>query len=821
MRIRPSSPSEGTGSASTTSTNVCDVCVVCRQKLLAPQGVGKVITWSWAVRWAPAVAAVVPSGFGNRLSAGAAQRAYSSSVSDGAQAHVVVTAYDRPDGLARVIDDLEREGLTGPRVHVYDDASPHIDQALDRRIRGLGCELHRAERNHGKRLWWQWWNTILADLKPTLPEDGLLLALQDDVRLCRNFTAQALDLFAGIDDPKRATLHLQVTAERAGIGTRCWTPVRATAHGDVLRTGWVDMGAFLAHRRLFDALQWRLDPIPGSRWLRDDVLGSGVGEQISRRTYAAGLGMYQVRRSLVVHDHTTSQMNPSARFRWPMRTVDFVDGDDEAARLAAARPAVLASVASIPSRTEWLREVVERLRPQVDRLLVYLNEYPAVPSYLAEDDVTVVRSDAHGDRGDAGKFFAAGRHTGVHLLCDDDIAYPDDYVERLLAGLEHYDYRAVLGFHASMLHEPFTDYLRTRSITHLSRGVGHDVGVHILGTGTAAYHSSTIRVRPRDFRTPNMADVWFALLGQEQRVPFVQLRREAGWLQELAQVYGTKPDGMYARARGVVDGRHSPETAAVLSHQPWRVFPATAVVCRPVDLPAGRLLRVPVKGPTRTAVLVLPHGDHITVGVQRVGTYYERDLLDAVRDLHLVGTFVDVGAHYGNHTTFFALECGAARVVALEPDEGAVTGLRETVAENRLTHLVDVRPVAVHPMWRRASPVPIHWRRHGPEGASTNTGKRRFRGDPAGTVAALTLDTLLADITDVALVKVDAGGLSGEILASGRRTLARARPVVVAAADGPGERTAVRTTLEPLGYQEVGRFGWSPTWLWSPSPLHA
>ena len=50
-----------------------------------------------------------------------------------------------------------------------------------------------------------------------------------------------------------------------------WTPLRAAAYGDVLWTGWVDMGAFLANLRLFESLRWRLDPIralggPGTRY---------------------------------------------------------------------------------------------------------------------------------------------------------------------------------------------------------------------------------------------------------------------------------------------------------------------------------------------------------------------------------------------------------------------------------------------------------------------------------------------------------------------------------------------------------------------------
>jgi hypothetical protein len=132
-----------------------------------------------------------------------------------------------------------------------------------------------------------------------------------------------------------------------------------------------------------------------------------------------------------------------------------------------------------------------------------------------------------------------------------------------------------------------------------------------------------------------------------------------------------------------------------------------------------------------------------------------------------------------------------------------------------------VRPVAVHPTWRRASPVPIRWRRRAPDGPATNTGSRRFRSDPAGPVEAVSLDAALDGLTGVAVVKVDAGGLSGEILTSGRRMLLRDRPVVVAAADGPGERAAVRMALEPLGYRQVQRFGWTPTWLWSPEQRHA
>ncbi|GAA1553036.1 hypothetical protein GCM10009789_03220 [Kribbella sancticallisti] len=728
---------------------------------------------------------------------------------------VVVTAYDRPDGLARLVDDLEREGLAGSLVQVYDDASPSPEVALDRRLTALGCTLHRSQVWHGKRRWWQWWNVVLADLRASIGSDDLVLVLQDDIRLCRDFTRRALEAFDDIDDPAKASLYLYLTAERSALGSTCWTSVRAAPFGRVTRTGWVDMGAFLAHSRLFQALDWRLDPVPDTRWDLAER-GSGVGEQISLRAHAAGLGMYQVRRSLVVHDDSPSRMNAEARRRWPMSTTSFVDGDAEAARLASARPAVLASLASVPARVDRLRDVVDRLRPQVDRLAVYLNGYPKVPDFLVGDDVTVFTSQEHGDRGDAGKFFPAGAHTGVHLVCDDDIAYPADYASALLDGIERHGRRAVVGFHASTLREPFTHYHLSRSISHMSLAVPEDLPVHLLGTGTAAFHSTTIAVRPQDFPAPNMADVWFALLGQRQRVPFVQLRRSAGWLNELPHPDGATP-GIYAvRRRSAVDGGHlSPETDAVRSHQTWNLFVDSASE-EMREQTSGRLLRIPVRGPRRGAVLALPEGDHITIAIQRLGTYYERDLLDAILALDLHGTYVDVGAHHGNHTTFFALECNADRVIAIEPAAAAVAGLQETLVENGIQDRVQVRQVAVHPTWRRASPMPIAWRPRGPAAASTNTGARRFRSDDAGEVAAMPLDDVLEGLEGVAVVKVDTEGLSGEVLGSGQRMLERDRPVVMAEAATEIQRTAVRMVLEPLGYRETARFGWTPTWLWSP-----
>jgi FkbM family methyltransferase len=226
-------------------------------------------------------------------------------------------------------------------------------------------------------------------------------------------------------------------------------------------------------------------------------------------------------------------------------------------------------------------------------------------------------------------------------------------------------------------------------------------------------------------------------------------------------------------------------------------------------------VRVRVTGPRHAATLVLPEGDHITEAVRRSGTYYERDLLDAVRARAAGGTFVDVGAHFGNHTAFFGLECGAERVIAIEPNPVAYAGLLETVHENGLQDVVAAHRVAAHPHWRRVAVTRLPWR---PRARTSNSGRVGITPAGDGDAVAAPLDEILDGVEGVGVVKVDAEGLSAEILASGRRMLRRDRPIVAAEAASEAERHALRALLAPLGYAEIRSYCWTPTWLWDPKP---
>jgi len=200
---------------------------------------------------------------------------------------------------------------------------------------------------------------------------------------------------------------------------------------------------------------------------------------------------------------------------------------------------VLVGLASIPERVGSLERVVRSLAPQCDRLAVSLNEYETVPAFLAEYPNVEATIRPAPNRGDAEKFAAAADWDGVVLTCDDDILYPADYVENMLAALERWPGCAV-SHHAGTTLGWNGSYAAAshKRIRCLMDQPDDDDDVNVLGTGTLGFHTRDVAVWPEVFRSPNMADVWFALHAQQLGIKMVALRHRAGWLEDICPPVG-------------------------------------------------------------------------------------------------------------------------------------------------------------------------------------------------------------------------------------------------------------------------------------------
>ena len=162
---------------------------------------------------------------------------------------------------------------------------------------------------------------------------------------------------------------------------------------------------------------------------------------------------------------------------------------------------IWAGLATLSERAGSRNMTIDSLLPQVDRLIVTLGD----------------------ELGDQAKFAACPYAPGVFLGVDDDLMYPPDYVNRILAGLERYP-GCIVTFHGWTMDE---NGERVDNYRCLEK-VAEDVDVHVAGTGVCAFHVDTIRPTLSDFESKN-ADVWLSLKAARMGVRRVVLAHPDRW----------------------------------------------------------------------------------------------------------------------------------------------------------------------------------------------------------------------------------------------------------------------------------------------------
>lgn len=189
----------------------------------------------------------------------------------------------------------------------------------------------------------------------------------------------------------------------------------------------------------------------------------------------------------------------------------------------------IAMIASIPEREKMLEKTVESLRPQVDEIRVALNSYLQIPKFLNKAEVVMLDNE----KGDAGKHYFADQFDGYLLTCDDDLIYPSDYVDKMIAGVEKYQcacslhgrvykFRPILNFQMMFIGYPCLSTVQ------------HDVKVDIGGTGVMCWHTDFLKIRYDDFKSKNMSDLWFAKRCVEQGVEIMCLAHSGDYLKYQA-----------------------------------------------------------------------------------------------------------------------------------------------------------------------------------------------------------------------------------------------------------------------------------------------
>jgi FkbM family methyltransferase len=162
------------------------------------------------------------------------------------------------------------------------------------------------------------------------------------------------------------------------------------------------------------------------------------------------------------------------------------------------------------------------------------------------------------------------------------------------------------------------------------------------------------------------------------------------------------------------------------------------------------------------------------------GKVYEEGFLEYIRSLDISGVYLDVGAHLGTHTIWFAMQCPSTHVHAFEPIGRYAAAVRNNAELNGAAGKVTVHQIGLD---------------DGRAEAAVHTSGMEFQ--------TARLDDLVQD--KVAILKMDVEGMEVRVLAGAQRILDKDRPEIFAEAFTTVERHTLEAALRPYGYRNVGK----------------
>lgn len=207
-----------------------------------------------------------------------------------------------------------------------------------------------------------------------------------------------------------------------------------------------------------------------------------------------------------------------------------------------------------------------------------------------------------------------------------------------------------------------------------------------------------------------------------------------------------------------------------------------------------------------------PIGDWITECISRTGTFYEREMLEAIAALNIKGTYVDVGSQIGNHAVFFAKFTQADLVITVEPNPASFKWLIRNIEQNLLNDIIQPINVAAGSKSGSAH-LSI------PQDGNSGMAHIGEKSDASIEVIVSPLDSLTV-ASEIGLMKIDVEGFELESLKGAERILRESRPHLFVEAQGVAELEAISYFLIDLEYLLVQRFNATPTFHFVPLEKH-
>ena len=188
-----------------------------------------------------------------------------------------------------------------------------------------------------------------------------------------------------------------------------------------------------------------------------------------------------------------------------------------------------------------------------------------------------------------------------------------------------------------------------------------------------------------------------------------------------------------------------------------------------------------------------------------VGSWYEPALLSFMRTRFNGWSFVDVGAHQGNHTLWAHLAMRSPRVVAIEPEPSNYAKLCINLAANGFLHRTETHEAAAGRERGRCRMVQFE------QDGVTNSGM--YRATPGDDVWVYPLSELVGDLSCKTVLKIDVEGMEQAVITGAGKLLVN-KPALVVETDNPGWIDQYLLLFGPYERYTTA-FNATPTYVWT------
>lgn len=168
--------------------------------------------------------------------------------------------------------------------------------------------------------------------------------------------------------------------------------------------------------------------------------------------------------------------------------------------------------------------------------------------------------------------------------------------------------------------------------------------------------------------------------------------------------------------------------------------------------------------------------------------FYEKDILEFIKNLNLKGTYIDCGSHFGNHTIFFSLFTDADKIISIEGNPYNYAFLEKNIKLNycknvKLFNLLvgDKNDEFYQIGFPKSSLLGTNIKNTGRSHVlQTNKENNKYLFDKVFTNNSVTIDTLLEKngINNVSFIKLDIERFEYFALLGAEKTIQFYKPIL-------------------------------------------